>query len=356
MMKKILFIDRDGTLILEPPKTQQVNSLEELQFIPRVISSLKKISESGWELVMVTNQDCLGTPKNPIKIFEKVNQKMFEVFASEDIFFQKVFCCPHTETDNCECRKPKIGMVNNFLKKESIDFENSYMIGDRESDLIFAKNIGVKGFLLSSEFTWKDILNEIVNKPRKSLVSRKTKETDVWVDWNLDGNGNSQISTGINFLDHLLENFAKHGNFDLNITCKGDLKVDEHHTIEDIALAMGECFGKAIGEKRGIERFVSEVIVPMDESKVEMALDISGRSFLVFSAEFKREFVGDFPTEMTEHFFRSFCEKAGLNLNIKISGKNTHHQIEVCFKGLGRCLREAIKRTGNQVPSTKGSL
>ena len=354
--KKILFVDRDGTLIKEPLETKQVNGLEQLEFIPNVISSLKKISESGFSLVIVTNQDGLGTPSNPIENFDKVNQKMFEVFASEGIEFQEIFICPHTVGESCKCRKPETGLVDRFLEQGGLDRENSYMIGDRESDLEFAKNIGIKGFMLDSENSWQDITNEILNKSRSSVLRRKTKETDINISWNLDGSGNSKIETGLNFFDHMLENFAKHGNFDLNISCQGDLKVDEHHTIEDVALVLGECFKKSIGDKRGIDRYASERILPMDESKVEVALDISGRPYLVFDAEFSREYVGDFPTEMTEHFFQSFCEKAGINLNLKISGKNTHHMIEVAFKGFGRCLRDAVMRTGNRIPSTKGTL
>ncbi len=355
-MKKILFVDRDGTLIIEPPKTEQVNSLEELSFVPNVISSLKKIITAGWKIVIVTNQDGLGTSLNPTKIFEQINQKMLEIFSSEGIEFQETFICPHFAKDDCECRKPKAGIFQDFLQREAVDLKNSFMIGDRETDLEFAKNIGVQGFLLDSKFSWTDIANEIINKPRKGSVTRKTKETEILVLWNLDGEGISQISTGLDFFDHMLENFTKHGGFNLEIFCKGDLRVDEHHTIEDVALAMGECFSQAIGDKRGIERFASQLIIPMDESKVEIAIDISGRSFLVFDADFKREFVGDFPTEMTEHFFRSFCEKAGVNLNLKISGKNTHHKIEVTFKGFARCLRDAVVRTGNEIPSTKGCL
>lgn len=368
-MKKIAFLDRDGTLLIEPPITFQVNTLDEIYLLPGVISSLKKISEAGYVLAMITNQDGLGTDINPRENYEKINRKLFDIFRSEGIEFSYIFECPHLPEENCSCRKPNIGMVETFLKEENIDMEKSFVVGDRETDIEFAKNIGVKSFLLKKAelrnnlvvqerdgWIWADIASEVLDAPRKAEVSRTTKETDIFIRINLDGTGIYHIDTGLKFFDHMLEQLARHGNFDVEISCKGDLEIDEHHTIEDTALALGEAFQKALGDKRGIERYAWERILPMDEAQATLSLDISGRSYLEFSAEFSREFVGDFPTEMVEHFYRSFCDTAGLNLNISLTGKNTHHIIECSFKAFSRCLRDAVKTTGTRIPSTKGTL
>ncbi len=355
-LNKIIFIDRDGTIIVEPPDTKQVNGLEQLAFLPNAISSLRKLYEAGYHLVIVSNQDGLGSKENPTKNFELVNNKMFEILQNEGIKFTATFVCPHLPEDYCSCRKPKTELVNKFIIQNPVDIKNSFVIGDRQTDIIFAKNLGLKGFLINEINNWENITNKIINKPRIGQINRKTNETNIEIIWNLDGSGKSKIKTGLGFFNHMLENFAKHGGFDLEINCQGDLEIDEHHTIEDIGLALGECFAKAIGNKQGINRFSSEKIFPMDEAKSEISLDISGRPFLVFDAKFNREFVGDFPTEMLKHFFQSFCEKASLNLNIKLTGENTHHQIEIAFKSLGRVLRDAVKIINNQIPSTKGSL
>lgn len=368
-MKKIAFLDRDGTLLVEPPVTFQVNTLDEIYLLPGVISALKKISEAGYALAMITNQDGLGTDANPRESYEKINQKIFDILKSEGVEFAYIFECPHLPKENCECRKPKKGMVEKFLTEERVDLEKSFVVGDRESDIEFAKNIGVQGFLLGTAelqnsivvqsdngCTWEDVASEILTDPRKAEISRSTKETDIFVSLNLDGSGKYRIDTGLKFFDHMLEQLARHGNFDVEITCKGDLEIDEHHTIEDTALALGEAFKKALDDKRGIERYAWERILPMDEAQATLALDISGRSYLEFSAAFSREFVGDFPTEMLEHFYKSFCDTAGLNLNISLTGKNTHHMIECSFKAFSRCLRDAVKRTGTAIPSTKGTL
>lgn len=358
-MQKILFLDRDGTLIVEPPKTFQVNCLEEMVFLPNVISSLKKLAEAGFELMMVTNQDGLGTDKNPRENYEKINAKMFEIFQSEGIVFSKIFECPHFPEENCDCRKPKIGILGNFLDTEKFDKNNSYMIGDRKTDLEFAANIGIAGFLLDEKNNWETITTKILQNPRIGKFARKTKETEIVVEWNLDGSGNYEIDTGLKFFDHMLEQLGKHGNFDLKIFCKGDLEIDEHHTIEDTAIALGEAFLKALGDKRGIVRYAHEKyekILPMDEALAQVALDISGRPHLEFSGKFEREFVGDFPTEMLKHFYKSFCDSAKVNLNIKLEGENTHHLIEISFKAFARVLKDAVKVEGTAVSSTKGVL
>lgn len=362
-MKKILFIDRDGTLIQEPPVTFQVNSLEEMVLLPGVISSLQKFSEAGYELVIITNQDALGTPANPRENYEKINQKFLEIFRGEGVEFSEFFECIHTPEENCDCRKPKTGMVDEYLlqNRKSIDFENSYMIGDRESDMIFAQNIGVSGLFLDpdhSEKNWKSLTKKVLEKNRKATLSRKTKETEISVSWDLDGSGKYSVDTGLKFFDHMLEQLGKHGNFDLDIFCKGDLEIDEHHTIEDVALALGGAFKKALGDKRGISRYAHNIqkILPMDEALATVAVDISARPELVFSGKFSREYVGDFPTEMLKHFYKSFCDASGLNMNMKLEGENTHHMVEISFKAFARCLREAVKKEGNGVVSTKGVL
>ncbi len=359
-MKKILFVDRDGTLIQEPPVTFQVNSLEEMVLLPGVISALKKFSEAGFSLVMVTNQDGLGTDANPRENYEKINKKFLEIFAGEGIHFEEIFECPHFPEENCECRKPKIGILGSFLKdnRGNIDFENSYMIGDRKSDMEFAENIGVVGILLDENTSWNTIATEILERPRRAIVSRKTKETEIFIDMNLDGSGKYSIDTGLKFFDHMLEQIGKHGNFDLQISCDGDLEIDEHHTIEDVALTLGEVFKKALGDKRGITRYAHaiEKILPMDEALATVSIDISNRPEFIFSAPKMREYVGDFPTELLQHFYQSFCVASGINMHMKLEGKNTHHIVEISFKAFARCLRDGVKVFGTDIVSTKGVL
>ena len=351
-MKKIAFIDRDETLILEPDSTKQVNGLKQLVLIKGVISALKRLQNAGFELIVVSNQDGLGTDKNPTENYELINEKLKEILASEEIYFSNWLTCPHYEEDNCECRKPKIGLVKPF--ENEIDKEKSVMIGDRDTDMEFAKNLGIRGFKIGENYGWKEIVDNILQ--RRANIKRTTKETDISVDFNIDGTGKSEINTGLGFFNHMLEQVAKHGKFDLKIDCKGDLNVDEHHTIEDVAICFGECFLKALGNKIGIERFASERFVPMDDSLSYVAIDISGRPFCVFDAKFEREYCGDMPTEMVEHFFQSFAVASKMNINIKIDGKNTHHKIESCFKAFGKILHDSARIVDNNLPSTKGLL
>lgn len=371
MSQKILFLDRDGTLIFEPPVHFQVNGLENM-FLPKhLLSSLKKLTEAGFLLVLVTNQDGLDTPSNPRENYENINKKLFHILETEEIYFSEIFECPHFEEDNCACRKPKTGMLDEYLLKNrgNIDFENSYMVGDSPRDMQLAKNIGVKGLKIDfsakagEKFSWKEITQTILENPRRAKIERKTKETEIFVDLNLDGSGHYTIDTGLKFFDHMLEQLGKHGNFDLNVVCKGDLEIDEHHTIEDVALALGTAFKKALGDKRGICRYAHaseegsiEKVLPMDEALATVALDISSRPHLEFSADFSREYVGDFPTEMLEHFYKSFCDASGMNFNIKLEGKNTHHLVEISFKAFARCLRAGVKKEGTGIVSTKGVL
>lgn len=356
MKNKIIFIDRDGTIIKEPPVTQQVNSLEELEFMPNVISSLKKLYENNFKFIIVTNQDNLGTELNSSENFEKINNKIFQVLKSENIEIDEIFVCPHTKDDNCNCRKPKLGMIENWLMNNEFDKQNSYVVGDRTTDMEFANNLQIKGFLLNNETTWKTIADEIINKPRKARVERKTKETSIKLNLNLDGEGKYKISTGLEFFNHMLEQFSKHSGIDMELICDGDLKVDEHHTIEDCAIAIGECLKKALGDKFGIERFGWERILVMDEAQTTVSIDISNRPVFVFEADFNREYVGDFPTEMTKHFFETLCLCSGINAHISIKGTNTHHMIESCFKAFAKTIKTAIAKNNSQISSTKGLL
>ena len=351
-MRKIVFLDRDGTLIREPEDTKQVNGLEQLVLIKGVIFGLKRLQNAGFELIVVSNQDGLGTDENPTENYELINQKIKEIFASEEIYFSDWLTCSHYENENCECRKPKIGLVKSF--KNEFDKQKSIMVGDRDTDLLFAKNLGIQGYKISEKFGWKEIVDNILQ--RKASIKRETKETKIAVDLNVDGSGKSEINTGLEFFNHMLEQVAKHGKCDLKIDCKGDLKVDEHHTIEDVAICLGEAFLQTLDDKIGIERFASERLVPMDDSLSYVAIDISGRPFCVFDAKFEREYCGDMPTEMVEHFFQSFSVASKMNINIKIEGKNTHHKIESCFKAFGKVLRDASRIIGDNISSTKGIL
>lgn len=348
-MKKIAFIDRDGTIIIEPQDIKQVNGLERLEFLPNVISSLKKLQDSGFEFVVVSNQDGLGSDNNPQDNYDLINAKIMQILESENIKISKWLTCPHYENDNCDCRKPKIGLIDfNFDKEESV------IIGDRDSDIQFAKNLSIRGFKITQNFGWKEIMNETLS--RKAEIIRQTKETNISINLNLDGSGNSKIDTGLKFFDHMLEQIAKHGNFDLEIQCKGDLEIDEHHTIEDVAICLGDSYRKAIGDKKGIARFASERIVPLDEAISFISVDISGRPFCKFDGKFQREYCGDMPTEMISHFFQSFSVSAAITLHIKIEGKNTHHKIESCFKAFAKCLYDTSRINGNNIISTKGVL
>ena len=370
-MNKYLFIDRDGTLIREP-EDFQVDSLEKISFLPQVISSLKRISQYGYKLIMVSNQDGLGSENYPQKNFDKVQKYLLEIFASEDIFFDQILIDPHAEEH--PNRKPNIGMLIPLIKENKIDYQKSYVIGDRHTDALLAKNIGCNSITILDKKSfsvnkidwnqyetkvfknWQQISNFILNQKRVATIHRKTNETDIYLSLNLDGSGVSDIQMKLNFFKHMLENFTKHAGIDLTIQAKGDLEVDEHHLIEDTAIVLGNAFKKALDDKRGIERY--GFFLPMDESEVTCGLDISGRFYLVFEAEFKREFVGDFPTELLKHFYYSFCNAAGFNLNLKIKGENEHHMIEASFKAFARCLKQAIKNNNHSfaIPSTKGIL
>lgn len=375
-MKKALFIDRDGTLIQEPPVTFQVDTLEQMQFLPGVMRNLYFIRKNlDFEFVIVTNQDGLGTASNPQESFDNVQGKMLETFASEGVEFEDILIDPTFPHENAPTRKPGIAMLKAYMTGD-YDLSSCYVIGDRLTDVQLAKNLGCKAILLSEKNqaeellttndlttscafvaeNWDEISDFLFADERKASIQRTTKETDISIELDLNGKGKTIIETGLGFFDHMLEQIGKHANIDLSIRVKGDLNVDEHHTIEDTAIALGEALYKALGNKRGIERY--GFCLPMDESLCTVAIDFGGRPWLVWDVEFKREKIGDMPTEMFMHFFKSLSDAAKMNLYIKAEGENEHHKIEGIFKALAKAIKMAIKRDifNYELPSTKGVL
>lgn len=355
MSARVAFLDRDGTLIEEPADCQ-VDSLAKLSLAQGVVPALRRLQDAGFELVMVSNQDGLGTNSFPQKDFDEPHEFLLSLLASQGIDFAGIFVCPHRSRDGCDCRKPLTGLVNEFMRKRPVDRNASVMIGDRDTDLEFADNLGVRGFRVDAADpqSWKQVVREIVDAPRVGRARRATRETDISVEVDLDAPGAADVATGIGFFDHMLEQLAKHGGFALKLHCEGDLEVDEHHTVEDCALALGAALKEALGDRRGIGRFAFHL--PMDEADARVLLDLSGRPWLKFKGKFSRERVGGLPTELVEHFFRSLAEASGATLHIRVRGENAHHMIESCFKGVGRALRGAAAREGGGIPSTKGVL
>ena len=355
-MKKALFIDRDGTIIYEP-EDEQVDSLEKFSFLPKAISSLAFIRQhTDYELVMVTNQDGLGTPAYPQEVFDQLQNLMLGTLRSEGVEFDAIHIDKSFPEDGLPTRKPGIGMLTQYLNGD-YDMQNSYVIGDRQTDAQLAHNLGCKSLIIGADVDGWDKITEIIYAGQRTAeVVRTTKETDICIKVNLDGTGKSCISTGLGFFDHMLEQISRHGSIDLDIQVKGDLNVDEHHTIEDTGIALGECILKALGDKRGIQRY--GYLLPMDDCLCQVALDFGGRAWLVWDAEFHREKVGDMPTEMFLHFFKSFSDAARMNLNIKAEGDNEHHKIEGIFKALGKSMKMATRRDIHnfQLPSSKGIL
>ncbi|WP_298555678.1 bifunctional histidinol-phosphatase/imidazoleglycerol-phosphate dehydratase HisB [uncultured Algibacter sp.] len=378
-MKKVLFIDRDGTLVLEPPVDYQLDSLEKLEYYPKVFQYMAKIAnELDYELVMVTNQDGLGTDSFPEDTFWPAQNKIIDAFAKEGVTFSEVFIDKTFPHENAETRKPRTGLLTQYFL-EDYDLENSFVLGDRITDMELAKNLGAKGIYLSenpelgadeiesskqeildcialTSTDWAEIYAFLKADERTGGLIRNTNETKIAIQINLDGTGKSKIDTGIAFFDHMLDQIARHGQLDLNIKVDGDLEVDEHHTIEDTAIALGEIFNKALGNKLGIERY--GFCLPMDDCYAQAAIDFGGRNWLVWEADFKREMIGKMPTEMFYHFFKSFTDGAKCNLNIKAEGTNEHHKIEAIFKVFAKAIKMAVKRDIEKMilPSTKGML
>lgn len=375
-MKKVLFIDRDGTLIVEPPDNWQVDSLEKLEFIPKVFRNLYYIQKNlDFEIVIFTNQDGLGTSSLPEKDFLPAHNKMLKAFENEGVKFDDIIIDRTFPEENSLTRKPGTALLGKYLNG-NYDLKNSFVIGDRITDIELAKNLDAKGILLINKSKrldelkekkleencvlvtddWDKISEYLALSERTAVILRKTKETEIKVELNLDGKGKADISTGLGFFDHMLEQISTHSGSDLIVKVKGDLKVDEHHTIEDTAIAVGEAFFKALGNKRGIERY--GFALPMDDCIAQVLIDFSGRSWLEWKAEFKREKIGDMPTEMFFHFFKSFADAAKCNLNIKAEGNNEHHKIEAIFKAFARAIKMAKKREAfnNELPSSKGML
>ncbi|MCT4140183.1 bifunctional histidinol-phosphatase/imidazoleglycerol-phosphate dehydratase HisB [Elizabethkingia anophelis] len=377
-MKKVLFIDRDGTLVLEP-EDYQVDSFTKLEFYPEVFQYLSKIAkELDYELVMVTNQDGLGTDVHPEENFWPVHQFIIKALENEDIYFSKVLIDKTFPSENAPTRKPNTGLLTRYINNPEYDLQNSYVIGDRITDVKLAKNLDSKGIFIANDenlgaeeiskeesleqyialktTSWKAIYEFLKLKSRTASVERNTNETKIKINLNLDGTGKSNIQTGLGFFDHMLDQIARHGQMDLDIIVSGDLEVDEHHTIEDTAIALGEVFSTALGNKLGIERY--GFTLPMDDCLAQVAIDFGGRNWLVWDADFKREKIGEMPTEMFYHFFKSFTDGARANLNIKAEGQNEHHKIEAIFKAFAKAIKSAVKRDPGKMilPSTKGML
>jgi len=374
--RKILFVDRDGTLIVEPPD-QQIDDYEKLHLLDGVIPALLRLRDAGYEFVMVSNQDGLGTESLPQARFDGPHNLLMRILVSQGIVFREVLIDPsfpheNRMRDGVPTRKPGIGMALHYLRDRSVDLARSAMVGDRETDLEFARNLGVRGFLLASNGDdWSAIADALCRDGRRAQVERLTRETRVRVAVDLDRVAEPSIATGHAFFDHMLEQLGKHGGFALSVHCDGDLHVDEHHSVEDCAIAIGEALRQALGDKRGIARYGSAppreaepagvglraaFVLPMDESLAEAALDLSGRAYFVFDGAFPRTEVGGLATELVPHFFRSLCDAGGINLHLRVRGDNTHHMVEACFKVVARALRAAIRRDGNVLASTKGRL
>lgn len=374
-MPKVLFIDRDGTIIIEPQVDFQVDSLEKLEFLPKAISNLRKISEEKeFELAMVTNQDGLGTDSFPESTFWPAHQKMMRTLENENVYFDEVFIDRTFEHENAPTRKPRTGLLGKYTGNGEYDLAGSFVLGDRLTDMQLAVNLGARGIFIGKQLpegateaqknatalvteNWDEIYEFLKMPERVAEVRRTTKETDIYIRLNLDGQGKSDIDTGIGFFDHMLDQLARHSGADLTIQVKGDLHIDEHHTIEDTALALGEAYLNALGDKKGISRY--GYLLPMDECLAQVAIDFSGRPWLVWDAEFRREKIGEMPTEMFMHFFKSFSDTSKSNLNIKVEGENEHHKIEAIFKAWAKAIKMAVKRDLREIdrlPSTKGVL
>jgi imidazoleglycerol-phosphate dehydratase/histidinol-phosphatase len=353
--KKILFLDRDGTLITEPAD-YQIDRLHKFFLEPEVIPALRRLRDAGYTFVMVTNQDGLGTPSFREEEFRPLQELLLNLCASQGITFEAVRICPHTAADRCDCRKPKPGLVLDYLRDTAWDRTRSVVIGDRQTDLELAECLGIRGLRYNrATLGWTEIARQLIDSPRRATVQRKTNETNIVVSLDLDTPGPAKLDTGLGFFDHMLEQIARNAGLGLQVTCAGDLHIDEHHTVEDVGLALGQALKEALGDKRGIGRY--GFTLPMDEARATAALDLSGRPWFVFEGKFPRENVGELPSELVPHFFQSLSTTLGATLHLTVQGENTHHMIEALFKVFGRALRAAIARgPGSDVPSTKGVL
>ncbi|MCK7595402.1 bifunctional histidinol-phosphatase/imidazoleglycerol-phosphate dehydratase HisB [Pseudomarimonas salicorniae] len=366
-MRRIAFVDRDGTLIAEPPDFQ-IDAYDKIRFVPGMLAGLQALQAAGFELVMVSNQDGLGTASFPQETFDGPHALLMQLLESQGVRFAEVLIDPSLPEEKSPNRKPGVGMLMHYLRDRNVDLAGSVVIGDRDTDLELARNLGARGYKIGEgQWDWPGLVRDILGRPRRAVVERNTRETRIRVEVDLDAKADPIAATGLGFFDHMLEQLGKHGGFALSLTCAGDTHIDEHHTIEDSALALGQALRQAIGDKRGIGRYGSaaegesaadavDLVLPMDETLVRASLDFSGRPYFVFDGEFPRERVGDLPTELVPHFFRSLCETAGLNLHLQVRGDNAHHMVEACFKATARALRQSVARSGSELPSTKGAL
>jgi len=352
-MRRLLLIDRDGTLVAE---RKSLAEPVEQPLVAGVIPALLKLKSAGYQFAIVTNQPGLGSAGNPRAPFEQADEKLLALLASQGIRFVGNFICPHLPEVHCSCRKPGIGLVRELVNAEPLDRERSAVVGDRDTDVELGRNLGIQGFKLGApgSETWDAIAHALVDRPRTAVVHRRTKETDIRVAVDLDSEADPHAKTGLGFFDHMLEQLGKHGGFKLDVQCTGDLHIDEHHTVEDVALTLGQALKQALGDKRGIGRY--GFLLPMDEADAEVSVDLGGRPYLVFEAKFARDAVGDLPTELVPHFFRSLAETLGAAIHVRVRGENTHHMVEVSFKAVARALRQAFKRDGDELPTTKGRL
>jgi len=352
-MRKVLFVDRGGTLV---ENRKSLADAVEQPLVAGVIPALLKIQAAGFELVIVTNQPGLGGADFPREDFDRADRRLLALFASQGVRFAANLICPHLPEAHCTCRKPAIGLVRDYVDLRALDRERSAVVGDRDTDVELARNLGIQGFKLGAPGTetWDAIAHLLVDRPRTAVVHRRTKETDIRVEVDLDREAEPRAKTGLGFFDHMLEQLGKHGGFKLDVQCAGDLHIDEHHTVEDVALTLGQALKQALGDKRGIQRY--GFLLPMDEADAEVSIDLGGRPFLVFEAKFGRELVGDLPTELVPHFFRSLAETLGAAIHVRVRGENTHHMVEVCFKSVARALRQSLRREGDALPTTKGRL
>jgi len=354
---RVIFLDRDGTIIEEPPD-EQVDSLHKLRLLPGVIPALLELQRAGYRLVLVSNQDGLGTASFPEPSFQGPQDFLRELLASQGICFDAEYFCPHLPGDGCDCRKPRTGLLTGYLASRALDLERSYVIGDRETDMQLAANLGLEGLRVRADgadgATWPAIVERLCRPDRRARVVRRTRETQIELAVALDRVSPVSISTGIGFFDHMLEQVARHGGFALELSCRGDLEVDEHHTVEDCALALGQALREALGDKRGIARY--GFLLAMDEAQAQVAIDLSGRPYSVFEGRFGREAVGGLPTELVPHFFRSLADSLAAAIHVQVRGENSHHMVEACFKGVGRALGQALRVEGTELPSSKGVL